>query len=221
LETALHRLVESFWEEPYRFFTEADAVAALDTWVARRPELAQVYHTADGHETSLLHREYPTFFRFNVSDPSQRLTRGASRGRYDLALIDPAYIRNQEAETVLNRRIRDRGRIASPRLLAAVEFQLLSGAWGRGPVRRVERALGKLRLALESPGDAGAAYLCIFHRDVGAHPARWDDSWPTVEKMLADAADIRSVVAVCWPKREREPFVHYSGPWITTGQSYM
>jgi hypothetical protein len=27
LETALHRLVESFWEEPYRYFTEADAVS--------------------------------------------------------------------------------------------------------------------------------------------------------------------------------------------------
>ena len=25
LETALHRLVESFWEEPYCFFTESDA----------------------------------------------------------------------------------------------------------------------------------------------------------------------------------------------------
>jgi hypothetical protein len=27
LETALHRLVESFWEEPYRYFTGAEAQA--------------------------------------------------------------------------------------------------------------------------------------------------------------------------------------------------
>lgn len=62
LETALHRLVESFWEEPYRFFTESDAVAALQFWVARRPGLAQTQRTADGFETSLLHREYPPSF---------------------------------------------------------------------------------------------------------------------------------------------------------------
>ena len=57
LETALHRLVESFWDEPYRFFTESDAVAALQFWVAKWPGLAQVVQTADGFETGLLHRE--------------------------------------------------------------------------------------------------------------------------------------------------------------------
>ena len=36
LETALHRLVESFWEEPYRFLTEADAVAGLHAAIAKR-----------------------------------------------------------------------------------------------------------------------------------------------------------------------------------------
>ncbi len=51
LETALHRLVESFWDEPYRFFTESDAVAALQFWVAKWPGLAQVVQTADGFET--------------------------------------------------------------------------------------------------------------------------------------------------------------------------
>jgi hypothetical protein len=60
LETALHQLVESFWDQPYRFFTEADAVAGLQAWVAARPELAQLYVTADGFETGLLHCEYPT-----------------------------------------------------------------------------------------------------------------------------------------------------------------
>jgi len=225
LETVLHRLVESFWEEPYGYFTEADAVAALDTWVARRPELAQVYHTADGFETSLLHREYPTFFRFKESDPTERLTHGGDRGHYDLALINPSYVRRYRAETITNRNVRDRGDLSSPPLLAAVEFQLTVGAWDERRVDGIRRVLGKLGLALESvrksAPDTAAAYLCIFHRDAGAHPDRWDDSWPTVEKMLADAADIRSVVAVCWPKQEREPFVYYSGPWITTGQSYM
>ena len=72
------------------------------------------------------------------------------------------------------------------------------------------------RLALQPPADVSAAYLCVFQRDVSSKPDPWEDHWPTVEKMLADFADIRTVLAVCWPKQEREPFVYHSGPWITT-----
>lgn len=40
LETGFHHLVESFWEEPYLYFSESDAVAALQSWFAKRPALA-------------------------------------------------------------------------------------------------------------------------------------------------------------------------------------
>ena len=46
LETALHRLAEGFWDQPYRFFTEADAVAGLQRWVATRPETARALERA-------------------------------------------------------------------------------------------------------------------------------------------------------------------------------
>jgi hypothetical protein len=216
LETALHRLVESFWEEPYRFFTESDAVAALQSWVARRPGLAQVVKTADEFETSLLHREYPTFFRFDKSEPDQRKGPPARRGHYDLALIDPVYVRHHEAETVINRNIKDRGDLSSPPLVAAVEFKLFARGWSPRRVRGVERDLGKLHLALESPADVSAAYLCVFQRDVSLRPTRWKRHWSDVEKSLAKFSDIRAVFTVCWPKQERDPFVHYSGSWITT-----
>jgi len=217
LETALHRLVEGFWDEPYRLFTESDVVAALQSWVARRPELAQTQCTADGFETGLLHREYPTFFRFKKSDPTHRLDRPARRGHYDLVLINPAYIRRHEAKTVTNRDVEDRGGCSRPPLLAAVEFKLFAPrGWNPSRVRGVEQALGKLQLALASPADVSAAYLCVFQRDVSTTPRRWERHWPAVEEMLAGYPNIRTVLAVCWPKQEREPFVYYSGPWITT-----
>jgi hypothetical protein len=216
LETALHRLVESFWEEPYRFFTESDAVAALQSWVARRPELAQTLRTADGFETGLLHREYPTFFRFDKNNPTQRLDSPARRGHYDLALIDPAYVRHHGAETIINRSIEARGDLSSPPLLAAVEFKLFARGWSPGRVRGVEQDLGKLHLALESPADVSAAYLCVFQRDVSTTLRRWERYWSDLEESLAKFSDIRAVLSVCWPKQERDPFVHYSGPWITT-----
>lgn len=98
LETSLHRLVESFWDQPYLFFTEADAVAGLQRWVATRPEMAQVYRTGDGFETNLLHQEYPTFFRLDDEEPTQRLPPPAARGHYDAVLLNPAYVQDCEAE---------------------------------------------------------------------------------------------------------------------------
>lgn len=74
LETALHGLVESFWEKPYQYFTESDAVAALQTWVATRPALAQVCQTGDDSATGVSHREYPTFFRLDDKNPTRRGT---------------------------------------------------------------------------------------------------------------------------------------------------
>lgn len=216
LETALHRLVESFWDEPYRFFTEGDAVAALQSWVTRRPELAQTQHTADGFETGLLHREYPTFFRFDKDNPTQRLGPPAGRGRYDLVLIDPAYVRNHEAETVLNRDIEDQGDLSRPPLLAAVEFKLFACGWNPSLIRDVRQDLGKLQLALQSPADVSTAYLCVFQRDVSTTLRSWERHWPGVERMLADFTNIRTVLAVCWPEQGQEPFVYYGGPWITT-----
>jgi hypothetical protein len=216
LETALHRLVESFWDEPYRFFTEADAVVGLQSWVAKRPELAQTLRTADDFETSLLHCEYPTFFRFQQSDPTRRRDPPAWRGHYDLVLLDPAYIQHHNAETVTNRSIADRGSLDTPPLLAAVEFKLFTGGWNKTRVHSVKQTLAKLRLALEPSAHASAAYLCVLKRAVRTREYLWKRGWPDVKAMLAEYADIRAVVAVWWPEQGRGPFVHYSGPWITT-----
>lgn len=216
LETALHRLVESFWEEPYRYFTEADALAALQFWIDRRPELGQTVRTADGYETTILHREYPTFFRYDKTNPVERLGPRAARGHYDLVLIDPAYVRNHAAQTVLNRREKYRAEFSAPPLLAAVEFKLFARGWSPGRIRNVRRDLGKLRLTLQSPAHARAAYWCLLQRVVSRNSTRSDNHWPEVRQMLDRAPDVRAVVAVCWPKQERDPYVHYSGPWITT-----
>jgi hypothetical protein len=215
LETALHRLVESYWEEPYRYFTESDAVAVLHRWVAKRPGLAQVYHTVDGFETGLLHREYPTFFRLDDSQPTCRLVPPASRGHYDLVLMNPAFVQAHKAETVHNRSIQAQGASAEPPLLAAVEFKLFIRGWRPDKDTPVRRQLGKLRLALESPADVSAAYLCVFSRDFAAAPDA-SEYQQNVQRLLGGYEEIRTAVAVCWPKQDREPFVHYQGAWLTT-----
>jgi hypothetical protein len=120
LETALHCLAESFWDQPYRFFTEADAMAGLQRWLATRPEMAQTYCTADdGLETGLLHREYPAFFHLRDQQPTERLSTGGARGHYDLVLLNPARVRNCKAEELTNRTLGKREEFPAPPLLAA------------------------------------------------------------------------------------------------------
>jgi len=217
LETALHRLVESFWDQPYRFFTEADAVAGLQQWVATRPEIAQLYPTADGDfETGLLHREYPTFFRLDDQEPTQRLPPPAARGHYDVVLLNPVWVREYAAEALTNRTLGERDKFPAPPLLAVIEFKLFPDGWGDSRVKEVRNELGKLRLALEQPPDAETAYLCVLQRDVSGRSNRWDQYWPQVERELEAHSQVRSVVAVCWPSQKREPFVGYYGSWQTT-----
>lgn len=216
LETALHRLVESFWDQPYRFFTEADAVAGLQHWVATRPEMAQLYRTADGFETGLLHREYPTFFRLDDQKPTQRLPAPAARGHYDVVLLNPACVQNCKAEALTNRSSVERDRFPASPLLAAVEFKLFPDGWTESRVKEVRNELGKLRLSLEQPPDTEGAYLCIFQRDVSGRENRWEQYWPQVERELEAHSEVRSFVAVRWPGQEREPFVGYYGSWQTT-----
>ena len=213
LETALHALVESFREKPYRYFTEADAHAGLQSWMAGRTVPRLTLETRDGFETGLLHREFPTFFRFSDPDPAERLGPPASRGHYDVVLLNPAYAGSQYAEDLMNRRIRDRGDAPSPPLLAAVEFKLRT--WGKRTVDEARRELGKLRLALQEPPDAGAAYLCVLQRDTKPALVTEEEAQTVIEEMVAGFAEICAVVAVCWPNQQREPLVHYSGPWIT------
>jgi hypothetical protein len=216
LETALHRLVESFWDRPYCFFTEADAVAGLQHWVATRPEMAQLYRTADSFEIGLLHREYPTFFRLDDQEPTQRLLEREARGHYDVVLLNPACVQNCKAEALTNRISPERDAFLAPPLLAAVEFKLFPDLWTESRVKEVRNELGKLRLSLEQPPDRESAYLCILQRDVSGRSSRWKQYWPQVERELEAHSQVRSVVAVCWPGQEREPFVGYYGLWQTT-----
>jgi hypothetical protein len=221
LETALHRLVESFWEAPYQHFTEADAVAGLQAWVARRPGLASVHRTADGFETGLLHREYPTFFRLDDQNPTARQGPPYGRGHYDLALLDPAFVRLHAAERVYNRTLAERPEQPHPPLLAAVEFKLFPLGWKAQQDSVVRQELGKLRLALQAPADVRAAYLCALCRDPAPERAHPEATQAAVAALLAGFPEVGAVAAVCWPHAEQDAFVHYAGPWITAAEGAL
>ncbi len=105
LEKAIHKLVNEFLKEPYKFFTEADAVARFHQILDNNTTFNRKAETTDGDEVSLFHREYPTFFRFSGSNPAKRLGPPASRGHYDTAILNPEFVIAHSSETVANRNI--------------------------------------------------------------------------------------------------------------------
>ncbi len=97
---------------PRRFFTEHDLHSYLyrlvETELSNRGELFA--NTADGYRTVLVHHEYPTPFRCDMSnhsfrkteDTNDRTTKGGlyRRGHYDLAILNPEFVRQYNSVIV-------------------------------------------------------------------------------------------------------------------------
>src|SRR5262245_43145701 len=125
LENAIHCLVDEFLQAPYRYFTEADAVARFHQILENDPVINRIEGTKYGFQTSLIHQEFPTYFRFDDSNPTVRLeaSTGASRGHYDVAILNPEFVRSHDAETVKNRNIKSVRDTNIRPLQAVIEFK--------------------------------------------------------------------------------------------------
>src|SRR5262245_26518993 len=107
LEQIICQLTHEFIEQPYRFFTEADAVAPVDQLHTLHHFAQEQIMSRDQFAISRIHREYPTFFRFDDANPIARLDADsrARRGHYDTVVLNPEFIRIHDAETIKNRKI--------------------------------------------------------------------------------------------------------------------
>ena len=72
LESAINLLVDEFIQVPYAFFTEADAVSRFHQMLDADPAISRQVKARDGFTVGLVHREYPTFFRFSDKNPTAR-----------------------------------------------------------------------------------------------------------------------------------------------------
>lgn len=92
-ESAVRSLVRRFRNHPYAFYTETDMHCYLYHRLYK-PPFNVLYRTSEGHDTILLHKEYPTTSRYTretdrrlKSDPA-----GPRRGRFDISIWDPAFL---------------------------------------------------------------------------------------------------------------------------------
>jgi hypothetical protein len=213
LETAIHKLVQEFTQAPYRFFTEADAVAHFHQ-LLESPTLGQV-RTRDGYEVSLVHREYPTFFRFEDDNPVARLDDDsrASRGHYDTVILNPEFVAAHRAETVKNRDIKNMGNESIVPLEAVIEFKLDDKGWSKGRASGTKAELGKLDLTTQSR----LKYFVLLMRYNAPNMYRWNEYWPTVSQIAAEKAEIGSIFAIYWLTADRQAEIYHFGHWLDTG----
>lgn len=134
---AINSTINKFREHPYYFFTESDIVSYFyhKLYSTTHEQLTQ-----DGKKIYLVHREYPTNFRYKKSEllkssfkePYSLDTKEGDRGNYDLAILDPNFVKNANSEEdIVNKNVRlleirtvnNKNFEISKELLFAIEFK--------------------------------------------------------------------------------------------------
>jgi hypothetical protein len=222
LENAIHLLVTEFLQEPYRYFTEADAVARSLQILENDSAINGLERTKDDFQTSLIHREFPTYFRFDDSNPTVRLdaSTGASRGHYDVAILNPEFVRSHDAETVKNRNIKSVRDTNIRPLQAVIEFKLDDIGWSNGRTNGAIAELGKLLLSEE---EADLRYFIVLMRYTAPTETRWRKYWPTVLQAAQEKTDIKSIFAIhrISPGQKQpdlKPGVRSFGSWLSNSK---
>jgi hypothetical protein len=97
-EKAIKSLVQRFRNHPYTFYTENDMHCYLYHRLYSGGIVNGLYPTAEGHDTILLHKEYPTVARFLRKDDGriEESVEGRRRGAFDISIWDPRFIATRE-----------------------------------------------------------------------------------------------------------------------------
>lgn len=210
LERCINSLGEKFIKWPYNFFTESDAHSFLYYYIFRSADstLKKLYPTQDDQfKTVLVHREYPTIFKFSKKD-MERLLHG-ERGHYDLVILNPGFVANHSIEEVIAKDFKRAAVSERDHLLAAIEFKFIHRALDKGQREEIDKDVKKLEWSVTlEPPQSQNAYLLVFNRHrhepaLIADIENWARDYPRV-KMLY----IESVFA-----RKKHKKVVYHGAW--------
>lgn len=215
VERAIHRLVDEFLDEPYRFFSEADAVARFHHLLEADDLLNVRVKSRDGFPLSMIHQGYPTFFHFDEGQPSPggRNADQIRRGKYDLVILAPTFVRGHKAETVRDpEQAGERVRNIQP-FQAVIELRLDDRQWNSGKAEGAALELGKLILSRE---DADLRYFVGLMRYSAPSEDRWNKYWPDVTQAAMDSMEINSLFATYRTQQPESPHVQSFGDWCVT-----
>jgi hypothetical protein len=97
-EAAIKSLVRRFRTHPYVFYTETDMHCYLYHRLYSAGLENGIYRTAEGRDTILLHKEYPTVARYRRLEDGklEESPEGPRRGAFDICVWDPGFISKRE-----------------------------------------------------------------------------------------------------------------------------
>ena len=164
IEKCINSLGEKFLKWPYNFFTESDALSYLYCYIFRygSKPLKELYKTKDtGIETLLVHREYPTSFRFWKK--SMELGETGGRGHYDLVVLNPDFVSKHSIDEVIAKNFKLCKVSVQDHLVSAIELKFIVNPLSARMKEEIKKDFEKLSFALEVK-QARTAYLIIFNR---------------------------------------------------------
>ena len=164
IEGCINSLAEKFLKWPYNFFTESDAHSYLYYYIFRSgpKALKLLYPTNEkGIKTVLIHREYPTSFRYRKN--SMQLDEAGGRGHYDLVVLNPAFLKKHSLEQVIAKNYKKCRKEEKNQLLAAIEFKLIVSPLSKSVRQEIKKDFTKLSWALDL-GQAVNSYMIVFNR---------------------------------------------------------
>ena len=194
IDKAINELIHEFTKKPYLFFTEADAVTRFHRILSVKMGADQFVNSQDGFKISLIHREYPTFFRFSDKNPTSRLPKPFKRGHYDTVILTPDFVEAHPAETVQNRDIKTPRDEKIVPFQAVVEFKLDNIGWNKDSAAGALAEIGKLKLSEESP----LRYFVVLMRYNSPKITRWEKYWPKVKTAAEQEPSVACAFAVNW-----------------------
>jgi hypothetical protein len=192
-EAAIKSLVRRFRTHPYAFYTETDMHCYLYHRLYSGGLVNGLYRTLDGHDTVLLHKEYPTVARYQRRDDGrlEENAQGRRRGAFDISVWDPRYIAQREHR--------------QQKVLCAAELALNECRPGNPhTVNDATKLAGPVN-------EIKYGYLLFFVRDSRDYERNQAEVWENLEEA---ASRVRVVFAHVDGARKPKPV--YLGAWRVT-----
>ncbi|EKD26283.1 MAG: hypothetical protein ACD_79C01283G0004 [uncultured bacterium] len=211
IEKCINSLGEKFLKWPYNFFTESDAHSFLYYYIFRSgpKELKLFYSTInDDEKTVLIHREYPTNFRYHKENMSLDEETGG-RGHYDLVILNPDFIKDHNIKEVIAQDYKKTcQKNIKEHLLAAIEFKLITKPLSAGLKNEIEKDFKKLAWAVKDKEQAKNAYLIIFNRTRKEEVFLND-----LRKYSAENPEVKAIYIESIKNEKRTYKILYMGSW--------
>jgi hypothetical protein len=188
-ENAIRSLVQRFRDHPYAFYTESDMHCYLYHRLYSGGLFNSIFKTSDGHDTILLHKEYPTVARYKRTNGIiKESAQGNRRGAFDISIWDPQFIRERKHRT--------------QKVICAAELALNECSTGS-----MHTINDKIKLTGPT-NEIKYGYLLFFVRD----NREYYRNEKVIRHNLEDAAKrIRVVIAIV--DKENKPKPEFLGKW--------